>query len=87
MQKMIVTAHQLAIGMTLRCPLEGDEITISDLGVISEKSIGFGCEKGYITFDISKEFELVKPYDLIKYNPNWVREQLEEQYEMEQWIR
>ncbi|MEZ8438565.1 hypothetical protein AB4584_17630 [Vibrio splendidus] len=87
MQKRTITAHQLTIGMTIRCPLGGDEITVSDLVAVSEKSIGIGCEKGYASFGVNNEFELVKSYDLTKCNPNWIREQLEEERETADWYR
>ena len=31
MKNTIITAHQLVIGMTIRWPLDRDQITISDL--------------------------------------------------------
>lgn len=87
MKQITLTAHQLAIGMTIRCPLDGNEITVSDLVAVSEKSIGIGCEKGYASFGVNNEFELVKSYNLTKCNPNWIHEQLEEERETTDWYR
>ncbi|WP_434529561.1 hypothetical protein [Vibrio sp. K4] len=73
-----INAHQLMVGMTIRCPIDGDIITISDLIANSESSLGLGCDKGYTSVDVNDTFELVKPFDLTKANLNWISEQLTE---------
>ncbi|WP_207890662.1 hypothetical protein [Vibrio sinensis] len=76
-----ITAHQLAIGMTIRCPIEKDEIIITDLIANNEESFGLGCHKGYTTLKVSDTFELIKPFDLTTVNLNWIEEQLTENAE------
>ncbi|MFA0079361.1 hypothetical protein AB4427_14640 [Vibrio artabrorum] len=83
--KQWIAAHQLAVGMTIRCPLEGDEIMITDLGVISKESIRLGCEKGYASFDLDSEFELLKPFDLSAVNLNWIQEKIDEEERLFHW--
>ncbi|WP_390240655.1 hypothetical protein [Vibrio sp. R78045] len=77
-----VTAHQLALGMTIRCPVDGDAITITDLIACSEESFGLGCEKGHTLFMASMTFELLEPFDLTTVNLDWIKDQIimEEQY-------
>lgn len=48
-----INTHQLMVGMTIRCPIDGDIITISDLIANSESSLGLGCDKGYTSVDVN----------------------------------
>ncbi|WP_394230532.1 hypothetical protein [Shewanella colwelliana] len=76
MMNKTISAQQLAVGMNIRCPIEGDIITITDLVAISEQLIGLGCSKGYTSIDVDMTIELLEPFDLSTVNTNWIKEQL-----------
>lgn len=78
MENTTITVHQLVIGMKIRCPVEGDDITITDLIAFSE-NIALGCDKGYTGVTFSDTFELLEPFDLTKCNLNWIHESLAEE--------
>ncbi|EGU31289.1 hypothetical protein VII00023_22939 [Vibrio ichthyoenteri ATCC 700023] len=71
-----ITAHQLVVGMTIRCPVEGNKITITDL-IAHTENIALGCDKGYTGVAFTDTFELLEPFDLTECNLNWINEQLD----------
>ena len=73
-----LTAYQLVVGMKIRCPFNGDEITISDLIAHSETSFSLSCKKGGASFNVNDTFELIEPFNLTKSNLNWINEEMAE---------
>ncbi|MCG9625401.1 hypothetical protein L1D34_11150 [Vibrio mediterranei] len=73
-----LNAHQLVVGMVIRCPIDGDTIKITELIAVSDTLFGLGCRKGYTSFDVNGQFELIEPFDLTACNPNWISEQMAE---------
>ncbi|MFA0053663.1 hypothetical protein [Vibrio echinoideorum] len=78
-----VTAHQLAVGMTIRCPVDGDRITITELHASSSMIVGIECAKGGCGFNVNDTFELLEPFDLTTVNLDWIKEKLVEE---ERWF-
>ncbi len=89
MTNSIITAYQLVVGMKIRCPINGDKITISDLIALSETTFGLSCEKGGVSFNVNDTFELIEPFDLTKSNLNWINEKIAEikvQYDLDRTL-
>ncbi|OED65903.1 hypothetical protein A165_00895 [Vibrio tasmaniensis ZS-17] len=86
MTNRMITAHQLVVGMTIRCPIDGDEITITELHAISDAIFGLECRKGGCAFNVDDTFELLEPFDLTTVNLNWISEQLVEIKEWDEYL-
>ncbi|WP_394142893.1 hypothetical protein [Vibrio chagasii] len=76
MTNRMITAHQLAVGMTIRCPVDGDKITITELHATSSMRFSIECKKGGCGFNVNDTFELLEPFDLTTVNLNWISEQM-----------